>query len=512
MNIFDKPLFIFEMANNHQGNVQHGIKIIQQINKVCNDYRNYFNFAFKFQYRNLDTFIHPDYKNKLDIKNIKRFTETKLTKEEFKLLKDEAEKNVFFTICTAFDEESVELVKEHNYPIIKIASCSFNDWPLIESIAKINKPVIASTAGASFKEIDKVVEFFFHRGIDLTLMHCVAEYPTKLKNLQLNQIDLLKNKYNVRVGYSTHESPDNYEAIKIAIGKGAEIFEKHVGLETNTLKLNAYSANPEQIERWLHAACEALFMCGIKNNRYEFTDKEKSDLMQLKRGVFAKRKILKEDKLDCRSVYFAFPSREGQLLTNDMSKYNEFYITSDYIEKDHPLMVNELSKINNKNKIESEIDKIVEVIIKSKVVVPLNSECELSHHYGIDEFDKCGVAIINCVNREYCKKILVVLPGQEHPKHYHNVKEETFNILHGELILNLNGIEKTYFSGESVLVERKVVHSFSSKEGCVFEEISTTHYKDDSYYEDMQIKNNKNRKTKVHITKKLLDKHKLGDA
>lgn len=508
MKIFDKPLFIFEMANNHQGEVEHGIKIIQEINKACINYREYFNFAFKFQYRDLDTFIHPDYRERFDVKNIKRFIDTKLDKEQFKLLKNELEKNDFFTICTAFDENSVELIKEHDYDVIKIASCSFTDWPLLETIAKMNKPVIASTAGSELDEINKVVNFFVNRGIELSLMHCVAEYPTKLENLQLNQIDLLKNKFNVRVGYSTHETPNNYEAIKVALGKGAEIFEKHVGVPTETVQLNDYSANPEQVEKWLQAAYEALIMCGIRNERYKFTDKEKGDLFALRRGVFAKKKISNGEKLDLNNVYFAFPSSEGQLLANDISKYNEFCLSDNSIDVNQPLMVDNLTKSNTEAKVQNNVNKIMSVLKKGNVVIPLNSECEISHHYGIDKFDECGATIINCVNREYCKKIMVLLPEQDHPSHYHKLKEETFNILYGDLILNLDGNEKTYNPGESVVVERNVAHSFSSKEGCVFEEISTTHYLNDSYYEDENIKNNENRKTKVYITKQLLDRYK----
>lgn len=507
MKIFDKPLFIFEMANNHQGEVEHGIKIIQEINEACINYRKYFNFAFKFQYRDLDTFIHPDYKNRFDIKNIKRFSDTKLNKNQFKLLKSELGKNDFFTICTAFDENSVELIREHDYDVIKIASCSFTDWPLLETIAKIDKPVIASTAGSELEEIDKVVNFFNHRGIDLSLMHCVAEYPTKLENLQLNQIDLLKNMFNLRVGYSTHESPDNFEAIKIAMAKGAEIFEKHVGVPTETIELNGYSANPEQVKKWLQAAYEALVMCGIKNERYKFTDKEKGDLFALRRGVFAKKKIVKGEKLDINNIYFAFPSVEGQLMANDISKYNQFNLIEDSIEKNHPLMLNSLIKLNNEAKVQGNVDKVISILRKGNVVIPLNCECEISHHYGIDKFEECGATIINWINREYCKKIMIILPGQQHPSHYHKMKEETFNILYGDLVLNLNGVERTYYPGESVVVEREVPHSFSSKEGCVFEEISTTHHLNDSYYEDENIKNNENRKTKVYITKQLLDRN-----
>ena len=72
MALFDKPLFTFEMANNHQGSVEHGKTIIREIKKVTKPYEDIFDFAFKFQYRDLDTFIHPAFKERMDIKNIKR--------------------------------------------------------------------------------------------------------------------------------------------------------------------------------------------------------------------------------------------------------------------------------------------------------------------------------------------------------------------------------------------------------------------------------------------------------
>ena len=70
-------------------------------------------------------------------------------------------------------------------------------------------------------------------------MHCVGEYPTQDENLQLNQITELKTRYpGIPIGFSTHENPENYNSIFIAIGKGAMIFEKHVSLETVKYKKN----------------------------------------------------------------------------------------------------------------------------------------------------------------------------------------------------------------------------------------------------------------------------------
>ena len=242
-DLFNKPLFIFDMANNHQGDVEHGLSMIREIHDACEGFD--FHFGFKFQYRDLDTFIHPDYRGRTDIKYIKRFSETRIGEDDFLRMKKEVEQLGFFSVCTAFDETSVETFEKHGFNIIKIASCSLTDWPLIEKISKTKSPIIASTAGVSFDDIDKVVSFFQHRNKNLSLMHCVAEYPTANENLQLNQIDLLRERYpKLAIGYSTHESPENLSGVKIAIAKGARILEKHVGLQTEKTPLNAYSATP----------------------------------------------------------------------------------------------------------------------------------------------------------------------------------------------------------------------------------------------------------------------------
>jgi len=107
-NLF-KNLFIFEMANNHMGDLEHGLQIINEIHHICKDFPK-FQFAFKFQYRDLESFIHPAYKNSTEFKYIKRFSETNLSSEQRKTLKDEAKKLGFITVCTAFDEKSVDLV------------------------------------------------------------------------------------------------------------------------------------------------------------------------------------------------------------------------------------------------------------------------------------------------------------------------------------------------------------------------------------------------------------------
>jgi N-acetylneuraminate synthase len=95
--------------------------------------------------------------------------------------------------------------------------------------------------------------------------------------------------------------------------------------------------------------------------------------------------------------------------------------------------------------------------------------------------------LINVINREYCKKILVQLPGQAHPFHFHKRKEETFLVLWGTLHVEVDGRHKTLQPGDTLLVLPGVWHRFWTDTGCVFEEISTTHFKNDSVYRDPEI-------------------------
>ena len=101
------------------------------------------------------------------------------------------------------------------------------------------------------------------------------------------------------------------------------------------------------------------------------------------------------------------------------------------------------------------------------------------------------------MNREYCKKLIVLIPGQRHPEQYHKIKEETFHILYGDVLLNLAGTKKECKPGEIITLEKGTKHSFNSKTGAVIEEISSTHHKEDSYYTDPEITKNKHRKTLI---------------
>jgi len=490
---FPSPLFIFELANNHMGSVEHGLRIIRELGGVAREFP--FQCAVKLQYRHLDTFIHPAFRDRRDIKFVKRFSETRLTEEEFRQLREAIRTEGMLACCTPFDEASVDLIESHAYDFLKIASCSLTDWPLLERIVLSPLRVIASTAAVDFEDIDRVVGFFEHRAHPLALMHCVAEYPTPDHRLALGQITALKRRYpNHVVGYSTHERPDQTEAVKVALGCGAQIFEKHVGVATEQWPLNAYSANPAQVRDWLQAAREGIALCGDAEQRYDFSQQERGDLHSLRRGVFSRRAISAGEQVEPGDVVLAIPTAPGQLVANDLSKYADWKAVRDLAEG-APVMASDVHRVDHRDKVKAIVERVAKFLKKSRLPLPRQVDLEISHHYGIENFDRTGAVLLNFINREYCKKIIVMLPGQSHPEHWHEKKEETFHVQYGDMTTWLNGQDREYRAGDLLLVPRGTKHSFSTKGGVIFEEISSTHHANDSFYSDAQIMANTRRKT-----------------
>lgn len=487
------PLFVLEMANNHMGDVEHGLAVIRTFGEVCRDFP--FRFAFKLQYRDLDTFIHPAVRGRDDIKYVKRFAETRLSRQDFDRLVAEMRACGFLAMATPFDEPSVDVIEAQDLDIIKIASCSFTDWPLLERIALNDKPIIASTAGAKLEEIDRVVSFFAHRHKKFAILHCVGEYPTPEAHMHLSQIDFLRARYpGVRIGFSTHEDPGNTDIVKMAVAKGATLFEKHVGLPTEACPLNAYSADPEQIRAWLHAAQQAMVICGSGDARLPHNPQEAASLRSLQRGIFAKRPIAAGETIRSEDVYFAFPPQPGQFTANDWFKYAEFSATAG-IAQDAAISPANAGYEDRRARIWDIAQQVKEMLSRTQIVVPGGADLEVSHHYGLDRFDEFGLIIITVVNRGYCKKLLVSLPGQTHPEQYHEKKEETFHIIYGEIMLELDGVPMVCRPGDVVTIEPGVRHTFRTESGAVIEEISTKHDRNDSFYTDPAIMENQQRKT-----------------
>jgi N-acetylneuraminate synthase len=103
------------------------------------------------------------------------------------------------------------------------------------------------------------------------------------------------------------------------------------------------------------------------------------------------------------------------------------------------------------------------------------------------------------VNRAYAKKLVIQLPRQKHPYHFHEKKEETFQLLDGDLEIVKDGRRIALQPGDTFLVEPKAWHKFHTLDGAIIEEVSTTHHNDDSFYEDPEIARSERSQRKTQV-------------
>jgi sialic acid synthase SpsE len=341
-DIFDE-LFVLELANNHWGSLERGLKIITDFSRIVRF--NNVRASIKLQFRDVDNFIHRDFRDRTDIRYIKKTLDTKMTEDDYATLVKAVRQSGCIPMATPFDEKSVNLCVELGIPIIKIASSDLNDWFLIEKIADTRKPVIVSTGGSSLKDIDDLVIFFENRNVPLAINHCVSLYPSEDSELEMNQIDYLKNRYpNHVIGFSTHEYTDWTSSMLIAYAKGARTFERHIDIEMDGVPVSPYCSLPEQVDIWFKAFQKAKEMCGAPGTQKRMPpEREIKYLDALVRGVYAKRDlpegyILNHDRLN-EDLYLAVPLQKGQISCRELMSGE---ILTRACNKDEPIMIDSI--------------------------------------------------------------------------------------------------------------------------------------------------------------------------
>jgi N-acetylneuraminate synthase len=198
--------------------------------------------------------------------------------------------------------------------------------------------VIVSTGGSSLKDIDDLVQFFDNRHIPLAINHCVSLYPSEDHELEMNQIDFLRDRYPEHViGFSTHECHDWTSSMLIAYAKGARTFERHVDIECDGVKVSPYCSLPDQVDKWFKTFHQAKAMCGAPGTaRRLLPRKEVEYLDALVRGVYAKADLPEGHILSDEDVYLAIPLQKGQISCRELMR-GEVLLKA--IRKDEPILI-----------------------------------------------------------------------------------------------------------------------------------------------------------------------------
>ena len=332
-------LFVLEIANNHLGSLERGLKIVSAYGQVVRF--NNVRAAMKLQIRDVGNFIHKDFRGRSDIRYIKKTLETQLDLDEYAALVKAIREANSIAMATPFDERSVDVCCELGIQILKIASSDLNDWLLIEKIAKAKKPVIVSTGGSSLKDIDDLVRFFDNRHIPLAINHCVSLYPSEDHELEMNQIDFLHNRYPDHViGFSTHEHSDWTSSMLIAYAKGARTFERHVDIDSDGVKISPYCSLPAQIDEWFRAFHHAKAMCGAPGTQRRLLPRQEIEYLDgLVRGVYARRNLPAGHILGDDDVYLAIPLLKGQISCRELMR-GEVLLKP--VEQDQPIKIDDI--------------------------------------------------------------------------------------------------------------------------------------------------------------------------
>jgi len=149
--------------------------------------------------------------------------------EEYRKLKAYTRAKGLDFIVTAFDTEAVDFLEKLGVDAYKLASHSATNLELLDYLARLRKPTVLSTGMAELEELDRAVEIFRRHDAPLVLLHCVSAYPTPLAECNLAMIDVLKDRYQLPVGYSGHEL--GYLPTLVAVAMDAQMVERHFTLD-----------------------------------------------------------------------------------------------------------------------------------------------------------------------------------------------------------------------------------------------------------------------------------------
>ena len=149
--------------------------------------------------------------------------------QHFEVYKHAKEKGLDFveTLCAV---GCLNMLKLFTPDKLKVASRDLTNLPLIAALAETNIPIIISTGMAGKKELDDAIEIITKYHSNVSILHCVSQYPTKPKNVNLNTISYLLNNYkDYVIGYSDHTIGISTPIAAVAMG--AKIIEKHITLD-----------------------------------------------------------------------------------------------------------------------------------------------------------------------------------------------------------------------------------------------------------------------------------------
>lgn len=303
---FDEPFIVADIGANFNGDIGLAKEMIVKAKEVGVD-------AVKFQSWNKQTLLSAGlYRNKPD--NITAFGHKSMeevldflsiSEEQLWKMKEFCDEQEILFSSTPSSFHDVDVLVDMDVPFIKVASMDLNHISFIKHVAEKNKPIILSTGMGTVEEISKAVEVLSSTGNQqLILLHCTALYPPLDEEVNLNNIDYLRDTFNYQVGYSDHTI--GYSISLAAVVKGVCVIEKHYTLDKTMPGWDhAVSATPEEFKIIVEESKRIVKALGCKERVVGERENEKRK--SFRRSILAKRDLLAGTKLAIDDIDFKRP-------------------------------------------------------------------------------------------------------------------------------------------------------------------------------------------------------------
>jgi N-acetylneuraminate synthase len=222
---------IAEAGVNHNGDLKRALELVDAAAEAKAD-------AVKFQTFSADrlvTHLSPKatYQRETTDANESQYEMLKkleLSADAHRELKLRTEKHNMVFLSTPFDSESADLLDSLGVQAFKLGSGELTDLPLVEHVARKDRPMILSTGMSNMVEVQEAVRMVREAGLnEVALLHCVSAYPAPVEDCNLLAMDTLRREFNVPVGYSDHT--EGIHVAVLAVAAGADIIEKHLTLD-----------------------------------------------------------------------------------------------------------------------------------------------------------------------------------------------------------------------------------------------------------------------------------------
>ena len=307
---FCKPYIIAELGSNHNGDMELAKKLIIEAKKAGAD-------CVKFQSWSKDSifskvkyeencFIGDDYRDRDDYtleEIVEEFSISESELMEMKKICDELE--IDFASTPFSKKEADFLVDALDAPFIKVASMDLNNYPFLDYLARKNRPMVISTGLSELYEIDKAVKTIEEAGNrNIIILHCVAIYPPKDEEVNLNNIESLQKLYpDYPIGFSDHTLGT---AIPLAsVAKGACLIEKHFTLDKEMFGWDhKVSATPDELK----TICESSSRISKALGSFRITSIESNERKsEFRRSIVTAKEINKGDIIGEEDINYKRP-------------------------------------------------------------------------------------------------------------------------------------------------------------------------------------------------------------